>query len=158
MPGPHKEVYTTGTLSICIFTTIVCGSFTERILTIFGMKDDRLSYMAAAADSHEPADLKLRRLTYRPPVEPPRESRVELKTRKIREGIKGLWYRFDDQFLKPHFGGNADESLSPRHDAASNGGELQSIEMGSLPRDDDDEEDAWDDDDDDPAQHKSLLR
>ena len=166
MPGPHKEVYTTGTLSICIFTTIVCGSFTEKILTIFGMKDDRLLFMATASDGHEPAaDLKLRRLSYRPPVEPLRESRVEIKTRKIREGIKGLWYRFDDQFLKPHFGGDAEDSslVSPRQDAGTTRGGLQSIEMGSIPREDDDgdDEDAWDGDDDDddgPAQHKSLLR
>ena len=32
MPGPHKDVYETTTLSIVIFTTVVCGGLTEPML------------------------------------------------------------------------------------------------------------------------------
>jgi hypothetical protein len=158
MPGPHKEVYMTGTLSICIFTTIVGGSCTARVLTIFGMKEDRFSYLIDSGP-----DLKLQSLSYRPPVVRPQESEVELKTRKIREGIKGLWYRFDDQILKPHFGGDAIEAVV--QEKGGGGGQSQHsghshIEMGSLPRSGSDagSDDNDSDDDDDTAQHRSLLR
>ena len=38
MPGPNKDVHATATLSICIFTTIVCGGLTVKILTLTDMK------------------------------------------------------------------------------------------------------------------------
>lgn len=38
MPGEHKDIYVTTTLSLVIFTTIVCGGLTERVLTKMGMK------------------------------------------------------------------------------------------------------------------------
>ena len=41
MPGNHNDVYATATLFICIFTTVVCGGVTEKILTAFGMKNSR---------------------------------------------------------------------------------------------------------------------
>lgn len=156
MPGPHKEVYTTGTLSICIFSTLVCGSFTERVLTIFGMKDDRLS-----CPGEDGPDLQLQRLSFRPPVVRRRETGVEIETRKIREGIKGLWYRFDDQVLKPHFGGAIDVPLSLGNSEST---DRSTIEMGhvpphgsndNLPRDHSDSNDS---DDDDSVQRRSLLR
>lgn len=149
MPGPHKEVYTTSTLSICIFTTLVCGGFTEKVLTIFGMKEDRLP----SSETNGP-DLELKSLSFTPPTEQRRESRVEVKTRKIREGLKGLWYRFDDQVLKPHFGGDIIDEPSPLHDMNNgrNHVELASIKNDSRHASDIDD---WDDGED---QHQSLLR
>merc|ERR1712091_37040 len=38
MPGPHKDIYETTTLSIVIFTTVVCGGLTEPMLRHAGMK------------------------------------------------------------------------------------------------------------------------
>eukprot|EP00639_Heterosigma_akashiwo_P037293 CAMPEP_0194713292 /NCGR_PEP_ID=MMETSP0296-20130528/5195_1 /TAXON_ID=39354 /ORGANISM="Heterosigma akashiwo, Strain CCMP2393" /LENGTH=89 /DNA_ID=CAMNT_0039611999 /DNA_START=502 /DNA_END=767 /DNA_ORIENTATION=- len=38
MPGPHAELYTTTTLSVVIFTTVVCGGLTEPALDRLGMK------------------------------------------------------------------------------------------------------------------------
>merc|ERR1712224_514288 len=35
----------------------------------------------------------------------PNETQLLRQRRRITEGIKGVWYRFDNQFLKPHFGG-----------------------------------------------------
>ncbi|GMH89682.1 hypothetical protein TL16_g11533, partial [Triparma laevis f. inornata] len=32
MPGPNKQSYVANTLCICIFTTVVCGGFTEKLL------------------------------------------------------------------------------------------------------------------------------
>ena len=38
MPGEHKDLYVTTTLSLVIFTTICLGGFTERVLSATGMK------------------------------------------------------------------------------------------------------------------------
>lgn len=38
MPGPHKDTYATATLSICIFTTVICGGMTKQVLDLSGMK------------------------------------------------------------------------------------------------------------------------
>lgn len=130
MPGPHKEVYATGTLSICIFTTLVCGGFTARILTIFGMKEDQMRLAATAADlGGQGVDLKLNRLTYTPPVPSRRESHMDFRRRKIREGMKGLWSRFDDNVLKPHFGGDV---LTTTTTTSAHASRANSIEMGSI--------------------------
>lgn len=165
MPGPHKEVYATSTLSICIFTTLVCGGFTERVLSIFGMKENRTPSMI---DMNGP-DLKLNRLTYTPPVERQLESQMESRQRILREGIKGLWYRFDDQVLKPHFGGDGEPTVlhgnGPSHHGTMttmttpNGG---SVELGTIPQDgvdnSGDHELEDDDVDDESSQHQSLLQ
>lgn len=39
MPGEQKDTYVTGTLTICIITTIICGGFTEKVLTVMDMKE-----------------------------------------------------------------------------------------------------------------------
>lgn len=158
MPGPHKEVYATGTLSICVFTTLVCGGCTERVLTVFGMKEDRRRY--ADGDSQ---DLQLNRLTYKPPVQRRRESQIEERRRKLKEGIKGLWYRFDDQVLKPHFGGEEVTIHHSQNKVTGNGTNhgnsqrLTNIEMGTITENG--QRAIYDDDDDDDvSQHRLLLK
>jgi sodium/hydrogen exchanger 8 len=152
MPGKHKDVYATGTLSICIFTTLVCGGFTERVLSIFGMKENRLPM---SEESNDP-NLKLNRLTYTPPVERRRESQMDINRRRLREGIKGLWYRFDDQVLKPHFGGEAEPSHSA-HSNGRSGTRSGNIEMEPFSHEDGDESEGNDDSDDETSQNRSLL-
>lgn len=39
MPGPRRDLYTTTTLSIVIFTTVVCGGLTETMLSKVGMRN-----------------------------------------------------------------------------------------------------------------------
>lgn len=102
MPGPHKEVYATATLTICIITTVFCGGFTERMLTVFEMREESTPSLAFDTDDD---DLDLNSLTYKPPVPQRRESRLMRRKRRLTEGIKGVWYRFDEEFLKIHFGG-----------------------------------------------------
>jgi len=112
MPGPHKDVYATATLTICIVTTVFCGGVTERVLTVFEMREQstpRLSYGKDADDS-----MDLHSLTYKPPVPEKRVTRLEQEKRRITEGIKGVWYRFDESFLKTHFGGDS-ERLEKNH-------------------------------------------
>ena len=40
MPGPNRDTYVTATLSICFFTTVVCGGCTDSILSRYGMKNE----------------------------------------------------------------------------------------------------------------------
>ena len=162
MPGPHKEVYATTTLSICIFTTIVCGGFTDKILTIFGMKEELPPSIVSGVDStdSEEEHLTLNRLTFKP--QPSSQSHnnsrypsiLEYQRQQIRQGIKGVWDRFDDNVLKPHFGGEgqSDNQHHNHHTEAnnghhrpqqrwSNGDDLGNYELGSLMVADDEYED-----------------
>jgi hypothetical protein len=101
-PGPHKETYATATLTICIITTVVCGGFTERVLTIFELREETTPKISDSED-----DMDLTSLTYKPPVPKRRESMLEERKRYLTEGIKGVWYRFDENFLQIHFGGES---------------------------------------------------
>lgn len=104
MPGPHKDVYATATLTICIVTTVFCGGLTERMLTVFGMREQSPPRLSNGTNTDND-NLELNSLTYKPPVPKKRETRLMKRKRRIEEGIKGVWYRFDEQFLKIHFGG-----------------------------------------------------
>ena len=65
-------------------------------------------------------------------------SRLAQEKRRITEGIKGVWYRFDESFLKVHFGGEKHEDRDHHHHnfGASNGDGAsswnQSYEMRTL--------------------------
>jgi len=102
MPGPHKDVYASTSLTICIVTTVFCGGFTERMLTVFEMREHPTP---VAYPEEEDSMLHLNSLSYKPPSPQRHETRLMERRRRITEGIKGVWYRFDDRFLKPHFGG-----------------------------------------------------
>ena len=92
MPGPNKDVYATATLSICIFTTIVCGGLTDKVLTLTDMKsiDD-----ADVDTDHEEAESL---------------SHLHLPSRqmsgRVYAGVKGVWKDFDNRYLKQLFGGS----------------------------------------------------
>jgi hypothetical protein len=113
MPGPHKDVYATATLTICIVTTVFCGGLTERMLTAFAMKEEPTPQLSFG---NEDDGLNLGSLTYKPPTPARRRESGSLYERQmqIREGIKGAWNRFDDRFLKPHFGGDHPVSSGQR--------------------------------------------
>lgn len=161
MPGPHKEVYATGTLSICIFTTLVCGSFTNQVLSVFGMKESRHPSTHDGPELNGP-DLILNRLTFKPPAEQRRESAIDVNRRKLTEGIKGLWYRFDDQVLKPHFGGVREPLHSPSSRSnvtnGHNGHHEENVELGPIRQENSEDSEEHDDSDDEASQHRSLLR
>lgn len=116
MPGPNREVYATATLFICIFTTVVCGGLTDRMLTEFGMKqpiDDD--------DSNVNDDgVQMRRLTFTPQslVNATRTKRMPglMSTQtgqRVYKGAKKLWMQMDEEVLKPYFGGSSTRVRSP---------------------------------------------
>ena len=92
MPGPNKDVYATATLSICIFTTIVCGGLTDKILTLTDMKSIDVSDVDT--DNEESESL----------------SHLHLPSRqmsgRVYAGVKGVWKDFDNRYLKQLFGGS----------------------------------------------------
>jgi len=91
MPGPNRETYASATLTICFVTTVICGGFTERILTKFGMKQVDL-------DPNNCDDAEIDSLV---------ESNTTRKEiHRVYRGLKGLWKQFDDVYLKEYFGGS----------------------------------------------------
>jgi hypothetical protein len=103
LPGPNRDVYATVTLSICIFTTVVFGGLTDKILTHFGMKQH-----ADDDDDNGSGDgLQLNRLTFTPsPERIQRRPTLATKTsEQVYRGAKKLWKQLDDDVLIPYFGG-----------------------------------------------------
>jgi sodium/hydrogen exchanger 8 len=111
MPGPNSDSYATATLFICMFTTIVCGGFTERILTRFGMKQgldtiDEESDTFVGVENLIVAESQFaRRLS-----------------EDLQERYRSFWHNFDDIYMKELFGGDRAGSsdsqyqLSPQND------------------------------------------
>jgi solute carrier family 9 (sodium/hydrogen exchanger), member 8 len=138
MPGPHKETYATATLSICIFTTVVLGGFTEQLLTVFGMKDAPHP-LSLQDDSDDGERWHLNRLTYTPPPsDAPRPRRTvvaEMARRRMYEGVKGLWKRIDDELLKPNFGGSSQGATTrglPTATTRNTNDHLGNYELGAI--------------------------
>ncbi|MGK3735181.1 MAG: hypothetical protein ACI8RD_000828, partial [Bacillariaceae sp.] len=130
-------VYATATLTICIVTTVFCGGFTEKMLVIFEMREVRTPQLTHGTD-HEDDNLNLNSVTFKPPIPRPQETHLLKQRRRITEGIKGVWYRFDDQFLKPYFGGEhtmtrdreiLERQCSNDHDDSSNINNINREEM-----------------------------
>jgi sodium/hydrogen exchanger 8 len=134
MPGPNGEVYATATLSICIFTTVVCGSLTDRMLTIFGMKE------TGPRDAMtEEEGMQLNRLTYKPPSRSNKyrdQNSYPLArkaTRHVYHGAKRIWKQLDDEVLKKYFGGSQHGSSTNLHDSdRGNGGGSYEMRANSL--------------------------
>lgn len=105
MPGPNKDVYATATLSICIFTTIVCGSLTDSMLTAFGMKDP-----LPRNDDVDDDGTTMHRLVFQPNDRNSSDNRENSLARRAGKrafhGLKKFWTQFDDAVLKVHFGGD----------------------------------------------------
>ncbi|EEY61354.1 sodium/hydrogen exchanger, putative [Phytophthora infestans T30-4] len=53
MPGPNQDLYVTTTLSVCIFTTIICGGMTEPLLTYTRLKRDQPDPLEATDEEGE---------------------------------------------------------------------------------------------------------
>ena len=88
MPGPHKDVYETTTLSIVIFTTVVCGGLTEPMLRHAGMK--------RSAEIEDVDELHTELLE------------VGAEPRRLAvpaPGFHAAFRELDQRYLKPLFGG-----------------------------------------------------
>jgi len=93
MPGPNSDSYATATLFICMFTTIVCGGFTEPMLSHFGMKS------GAENDDNDGTFLGIDDLLV---VESSFARRV---SESIHEKYSRFWRNLDENYMKELFGG-----------------------------------------------------
>jgi len=93
MPGPNKETYATATLAICMFTTVVCGGLTDRILTISGMKGINIDDSSPNDENDDETEM----LT--------RSDNKKQMSKIFYDGVKGIWRDLDDHYLKDLFGG-----------------------------------------------------
>eukprot|EP00804_Cyclotella_cryptica_P013633 CCRYP_012950-RA/>CCRYP_012950-RA protein AED:0.30 eAED:0.30 QI:459/1/1/1/0.5/0.8/5/1322/561 len=96
MPGPNSDTYAAGTLFICLFTTIVCGGFTEKVLTRFGMKRGG-ERIASVSDEFLGIDDILI-------VDSPLARRV---SQSIHDKYKFFWRNVDENYMQEFFGGAA---------------------------------------------------
>ena len=104
MPGPNKDNYVATTLFICVFTTLVCGGYTERILTAMGMKTrNRLEFVSEYGheDEGESNELMADFIDYSPLA----AELVNDISSSVQNEVKTAWNDFDDKHLKPLFGG-----------------------------------------------------
>lgn len=108
------------------------------MLTAFDMREETTPMVAFGADA-EDDDLNLNSLTYKPPVPKPNETVYMERKRRITEGIKGVWYRFDEKILRPHFGGDRERMERLDSDASAgsidrNGGAMDMTDWSSPSR------------------------
>jgi sodium/hydrogen exchanger 8 len=104
MPGENKETYVTGTLTICIITTIVCGGFTEKVLVAMGMKE---------SDANDNDDDIVREDDSARIHEDESYSQSGNEAGYIRNSVKGFILRFDQMYLREWFGGEISMRRSP---------------------------------------------
>ena len=95
MPGPNSDSYASATLFICMFTTIVCGGFTENILTRFGMKQ--------GLDNDDDAHDDFTGVENLISTESPLARRLSAD---LQERYRSFWHDFDDNYMKELFGGD----------------------------------------------------
>jgi sodium/hydrogen exchanger 8 len=124
MPGPNKEIYATATLSICIFTTVVCGGFTERVLAISGMKQNEESIEDLSAD---PGASSLVADQF---------PGAQAAHAHVSGRVQGLWNTIDNDYLKVYFGGSSIVQSGTDH---RENGRLGNYEL-TGPRDSDDDD------------------
>jgi len=115
MPGPNKDTYTTVTLSICIFTTVVCGGLTEKVLSTTGMKQpDEQSQMNQSLDDN---DHLYSNLVNSSPI-------AQRSLKNVHDGLKGVWKTVDNEYLKPLFGGSDPHAIQ-HHGSSENLGDYE---------------------------------
>lgn len=95
MPGLHKDVYETTTLGVVIFTTLICGGLTEKVLTALGMKRTSDTVNPGEGDALLPSSSS----------STPKGETVGNDGKDSFGGIHRWWKRTDARILKPLFGG-----------------------------------------------------
>ena len=129
MPGPNAKSYIANTLAICIFTTIVCGGVTEKILTRYGMKqpEENDGELHGSSNAYE-------NLVPTASQAGDRFGRSSSSmTRRINAQAHGLFKQLDTRYLKPLFGGKGEESRRGAYP-------IQTVQIASPEREEDSED------------------
>lgn len=138
---PNRDVYATATLSICMFTTIVCGGLTDFMLTLFGMKEHPPDDNGANDDDPDDGLGIMNQLSFSPPSSSLQSRRGDYPiarqaSRRVHKGAKRLWKQFDDEVLKPYLGGAT--FVQSFTDGRNGGDHLGNYELGMTNGVDDD--------------------
>jgi len=126
MSGANREAYETTTLSIVVFTTVVCGGLTEPMLRYAGMKRGQQNGSNDTQQNDRSCEDLDAALPLYPSQNLPQTQSFELRSidgpvdadaarivaRENRHtspavGFHAVWRDFDDKYLKPLFGGSA---------------------------------------------------
>ncbi|RLO12563.1 hypothetical protein DYB28_010061, partial [Aphanomyces astaci] len=104
MPGTNRDLYTTTTLSVVIFTTIVCGGLTEPLLKQTKLKAAASDHPALPDGIAAPSSsMRLRQLSV--------ESEISY--------VESFWGNLDEKYMKPVFGGAPRRLISRNVPSAS---------------------------------------
>lgn len=125
LPGPNAEYYVTTTLFICILTTVVCGSLTNSMLTCLGMKQSESTTIVVRHKSSPDPNGSRPKLT-------------SSTSQRVYKGAKLAWKKFDNEVLKPAFGGKVS---AHRRDGRGEY-ELSRLTAAELHDSDDEEQDG----------------
>mmetsp|Transcript_30409 Transcript_30409/g.35414 ORF Transcript_30409/g.35414 Transcript_30409/m.35414 type:complete len:563 (-) Transcript_30409:148-1836(-) len=106
MPGPNSETYSTVTLAICTITTVVCGGFTERVLSICGMRKNQ--------ESRDTIDTQNSLKELDEGEENGFFMNTQIVPTVVYDGVKGLMLNLDHVYLRPLFGGAPMNATSHR--------------------------------------------
>ncbi|DAZ95879.1 TPA: hypothetical protein N0F65_009081, partial [Lagenidium giganteum] len=119
MPGPNQDLYVTTTLSVVMFTTIVCGGLTEPLLKYTKLKRDEVRTTPAVQDEDEEYGLLGESISDHTisgdEDEHPSGHRVtRRKGRNAATGFHSFWGNVDERYLKPLFGGSTHQVVRKR--------------------------------------------
>jgi hypothetical protein len=91
MPGPNRNTYRTVTLSICLVTTVICGGFTDKVLTNLGMKE----FNPNICEDRDGVNVQNIDLSSATPME----------IGRVHEDFRSVWKLLNEKYLKACFGG-----------------------------------------------------
>ncbi|KAG7393422.1 hypothetical protein PHYPSEUDO_009626 [Phytophthora pseudosyringae] len=119
MPGPNQDLYVTTTLSVCIFTTIICGGMTEPLLTYTRLKRDQPNPSEANEEDDEEQGLLGEMISDHDEDEDVRNHPV-FALQEEKSALHTFWTNIDDRYMKPVFGGSVPRRPSHPSRSSSN--------------------------------------
>uniref|UniRef100_K3X4D0 Sodium/hydrogen exchanger n=1 Tax=Globisporangium ultimum (strain ATCC 200006 / CBS 805.95 / DAOM BR144) TaxID=431595 RepID=K3X4D0_GLOUD len=119
MPGPNQDLYITTTLSVVIFTTIICGGLTEPLLKYTKLKRDREPDSNDIQDDEEERGLLGESTSEHhgahrgdPDGGNDDDASPRLFQRNVQANdLHSFWGNVDEKYFKPLFGGSVRHKL-----------------------------------------------
>lgn len=141
MPGENTDLYVSTTLSIVIFTTVVCGGLTEPMLSKFGMRGQPLP--GADGTRYEQLNAPLDSALTDREEDGRGLSTSDAPNQAARTlSARAFWSKFDAMYMQPFFGGDGEiddeldinvDSQQKRRSAAGGWSPQQQKPTGTVP-------------------------
>ncbi|KAF4032219.1 Sodium/hydrogen exchanger family [Phytophthora infestans] len=112
MPGPNQDLYVTTTLSVCIFTTIICGGMTEPLLTYTRLKRDQPDPLEATDEEGEEELGLLDEIISDHDDDDDVRNHPVFARREEKSALHSFWSNIDEHYMKPVFGGSIHRRVS----------------------------------------------